>query len=528
MTEAADRIFTDAVVHPLDGSPEAEAVAVRDGRVVRVDTAYEVGFLEGVGTDVVDLGGRHLLPGFVDAHTHMEFVGRRLLEADLTGAGSPGACFDRLRAAGTGHRGDDWLLGYGYDESRWSGDYLTRGDLDSVSDERPVAAFREDMHLVSVNSVALDRYRGEMPADDVRTAGGEPTGVLVEGAVDAVYEATRPGPEGMRAYLLAAQEHATARGVTAVHDMVRRSAAPRVYRDLDAGGELALRVRINYWADHLDAVLETGLRTNGGSDRVRVGAIKTYTDGSIGGRTARLSEPYADAGREGEGNGDGSGDEGTGDDGHGTRGVFLESREDLAGLVGRADDAGLQVALHAIGDEAIELALDALEGSEGTRHRIEHAEVLTDDLIERLGAAGVVVSAQPNFLKWAREGGLYDSRLGVERRRDSNRFGALQEAGATLAFGSDCMPLGPLYGVQQTVTAPEPAQRLSVTDALRAYTRGAAYAGFDEDRTGTVERGKCADFAVLEESPWEVPEDGIADIDVAMTVVGGEVVYEDS
>jgi predicted amidohydrolase YtcJ len=367
-----------------------------------------------------------------------------------------------------------------------------------------------------------------MPADDVRTAGGEPTGVLVEGAVDAVYEATRPGPEGMRAYLLAAQEHATARGVTAVHDMVRRSAAPRVYRDLDAGGELALRVRINYWADHLDAVLETGLRTNGGSDRVRVGAIKTYTDGSIGGRTARLSEPYADAGREGEGNGDGSGDEGTGDDGHGTRGVFLESREDLAGLVGRADDAGLQVALHAIGDEAIELALDALEGSEGTRHRIEHAEVLTDDLIERLGAAGVVVSAQPNFLKWAREGGLYDSRLGVERRRDSNRFGALQEAGATLAFGSDCMPLGPLYGVQQTVTAPEPAQRLSVTDALRAYTRGAAYAGFDEDRTGTVERGKCADFAVLEESPWEVPEDGIADIDVAMTVVGGEVVYEDS
>jgi len=138
----------------------------------------------------------------------------------------------------------------------------------------------------------------------------------------------------------------------------------------------------------------------------------------------------------------------------------------------------------------------------------------------------VVVSAQPNFLKWAREGGLYDSRLGVERRRESNRFGALREAGATLAFGSDCMPMGPLYGVQQTVTAPEPAQRLPVTDAIRAYTRGAAYAGFDEDRMGTVERGKCADFAVLEDSPWEVPGDEIADIDVAMTVVGGEVVYD--
>jgi predicted amidohydrolase YtcJ len=147
-----------------------------------------------------------------------------------------------------------------------------------------------------------------------------------------------------------------------------------------------------------------------------------------------------------------------------------------------------------------------------------------EGLVERLGDSEVVVSAQPNFLKWAREGGLYDDRLGVERRRDSNRFGALQDAGATLAFGSDCMPMGPLYGIQQTVTAPEPAQRLSVTDAVRAYTHGAAYAGFDEERMGAVERGKCADFTVLEASPWNVPDDEITDIDVAMTVVGGEVV----
>ncbi len=523
MTAPADVIFRNGVVHPLDGSEEtAEAVAVRDGRVVRVDKSYEVGFLEGVETDVVDLDGRHLLPGFVDAHTHMEFVGRRRMEADLTGADSPEACLDRLRGAPTDHRKDDWILGYGYDESRWDGDYLTREDLDSVSEDRPVAAFREDMHLVSVNSAALERHRDEMPADDVHTAGGEPTGVLVEGAVDVVYEATKPGPGGMRAYLQAAQEHANARGVTAVHDMVRRSAAPRVYRELEADDELSLRVRVNYWADHLDAVVETGLRTNGGSDRVRVGAIKTYTDGSIGGRTARLSEPYADGG-EGEDTAGGT-DNG---EGEGDCGVFLESREDLQALVGRAEDAGLQVALHAIGDEAIALALDALQGSDGERHRIEHAEVLTDELIERIGASEVVVSAQPNFLKWAREGGLYDSRLGVERRRDSNRFGALREAGATLAFGSDCMPLGPLYGVGQAVTAPEPAQRLSVTDALRAYTRGAAYAGFDEDRMGTVEPGKCGDFVILDESPWAVPDDEIDDIDVAMTVVGGEVVYED-
>jgi predicted amidohydrolase YtcJ len=522
MTEAADRIFTDAEGHTLaDPDDTFEAVAVRDGEIVRLGSTYEVTFLAGVGTEVVDLDGRVLLPGFVDAHTHMEFVGRRRMEADLTGADSPAACLDRLREASTAHREDDWLLGYGYDESRWGGDYLTRADLDSVSEDRPVAAFREDLHVVSVNSHALERHRGEMPADDVHTAGGEPTGVLVEGADDVVYEATKPGPDGMRTYLRAAQEHANAHGVTAVHDMVRRSAAPRVYRELAAEGELTLRVRVNYWADHLNAVVETGLVTDSGhlveaaNDRVRVGAIKTYTDGSIGGHTARLSEPYADA--------DSGADDGGGDD----RGVFLESREDLDSLVARAEDAGLQVALHAIGDEAIALALDALEESPGERHRIEHAEVLTDELVERLGASDVVVSAQPNFLKWAREGGLYDSRLGVQRRRDSNRFAALQEAGATLAFGSDCMPMGPLYGIQQTVTAPEPAQRLSVTDALRAYTGGAAYAGFDEDRMGTVERGKCADFVVLEDSPWEVSADEIADINVATTVVGGEVVYGD-
>jgi hypothetical protein len=507
MTRAADRVFTNAVVHPLDGREEtAEAVAVRDGRIVRVDAAYEVDFLVGVGTDVVDLGGRHLLPGFVDAHTHMEFVGRRLLEADLAGTDSPAECIDRLRTAGTGHRDDDWILGFGYDESRWGGDYLDREDLDAVSEDRPVAAFREDLHVVSVNSVALEHHREEMPDGDVRTVDGRDTGVLVEGAVDAIYEATKPGVEGIREYLLAAQERANAVGVTAVHDMVRRSAAPRVYRDLDAAGDLSVRVRINYWADHLDAVLETGLRTNHGSDRVRVGAIKTYTDGSIGARTARLAAPYADVGDE--------------------RGDLLSDRETLGRLVERADDAGLQVALHAIGDEAIRVALDALAGTDGQRHRIEHAEVLTDDLVDRLADAGVVVSAQPNFLKWARDDGLYDRRLGETRRRASNRFGALQSAGVRLAFGSDCMPLDPLFGVQQAVTAPEPAQRLSVTEALRAYTSGAAYAGFDEDRTGTVEPGTCADFVVLEDSPWAVPDEDIADIGVAMTVVGGDVVHD--
>jgi len=502
MTAPADLVAVDGVVHPRPGAETAEALAIRDGTVVRVGSTAAVDFLTGVETTVVDLDGRHVLPGFVDAHTHLGVVGRQAVEADLSGLDSRDAVLDALADHDTSHRDDDWLLGFGYDESRWGGDYLTRSDLDSVSEQRPVATFREDLHVVSVNGVALDRL-GDLPPGDVRTTDGDPTGVLVEGAVDAVTDAVRPGPEATREYLLAAQARAHERGVTAVHDMVRESVTARVYRDVDSAGALTLRVRLNYWADHLDAVLETGLRTNHGTDRLRVGAIKTFADGSLGGHTARLSEPYADDDR---------------------RGDLLETPEDLRALVERADDAGHQVAVHAIGDEAIAVALDALDGTDGKRHRIEHAEVLTDDLVERLAASEVVVSAQPNFLKWAGDGGLYDRRLGERRRRDSNRYRDLLDAGATLAFGSDCMPLDPLYGVDRAVTAPDDAQRLSVTEALRAYTSGAAYAGFDEGRLGALDVGMAGDFVALAASPWAAED--VAAVDVDLTVVGGEVVHD--
>jgi hypothetical protein len=523
MTAAADCIFTNAEVHTLGESDEvAEAVAVRDGEIVRVDDEYEVEFLNGVETEVVDLGGRVLLPGFVDAHTHLQHLGRSLVHADLSAADSPGDCADLLAdsAESEGTMSDDadgeWILGFGYDESTWDESrYLTREDLDAVTEERPVAAFREDMHIAAVNSAALDRYADEMPDEDVRTEGGDPTGVIVEEAVDVVYEAIEPGAEEMRELLDAAQREANRLGVTGVHDMVRDSRAPEVYRQMDMDGDLTLRVRINYWSDHLDAAVETGLRTNHGSEFVRVGAIKTFTDGSMGGRTAKLSEPYADA----------ADTEGDPED---ATGQWVVSPEELRELVSTADEEGFQLTAHAIGDVAVDEVLSAYEGTgdpASARHRVEHAELIADENVERFADSDVVASVQPNFLKWAQPGGLYDDRIGVERRRKADRFADLLEAGAPLAFGSDCMPLDPLFGIHQTVNAPAERQRLSVTEALRAYTRGAAYAGFDEDRLGTIRAGKKADLVALERSPWEHPED-IEDIDVALTVVDGDVVYD--
>ncbi|MCU4718583.1 amidohydrolase [Halapricum hydrolyticum] len=501
MTAPADRIVTNVDGHTLAEPDETfEAVAIRDGRIVRVGQAAEVRFLEGVETDVLDFEGATLLPGFVDAHTHMDILGRRQAEIDLADVAGPDEAVERLRENGD----DGWILGFGYDESTWAESrYLTRGDLDRVSDDRPVAAFREDLHVVSVNSVALDRLNEDLPDEDVRTEGGEPTGVLVESALEVVTDAVAPDAETTREYLLAAQSVALERGVTTVHDMVRNPHVPGVYRELDLAGELDLRVRLNYWADFLEALERTGERTNHGSDRVETGAIKTYTDGSIGGRTAKLSRPYAD---------------------EDTTGTWILEPDDLAGLAGRVTDGGFQMAAHAIGDAAIEAVIDAYEAAGGDRHRIEHAELLTDGAIDRLADTGIVVSAQPNFHRWAREGGLYETAVGTERRMRTNRFAALSEAGVRLAFGSDCMPLDPLFGVRQAVTAPEASQRLSVTEALRAYTLGGAYAGFDEDRLGTIESGKRADLVVLADSPWDVPEAEIDGIDVVATLLDGEIV----
>lgn len=507
MTEPADLVLTNAEVHTLaDPDETAEALAVRDGEVVRVDSTYEIDFLDGVDTTTVDLAGRVLLPGFIDAHTHMTAVGKRLVHADLSDAESPAEAVSLLseRAEETDR---EWILGYGYDESCWDESrYLTRSDVDDVSTERPVVAFREDMHTAGVNSVVLDRFAEKMPETDVRTADGTPTGVLVEDALEPIRDAAAPGPEETRELLLAAQAHAHERGITGVHDMVRQSHAPRVYRSLDMEDELALRVRLNYWADHLDALRETGLASNHGSEFVRTGGIKTFSDGSLGARTAKLTESYADAPDE--------------------TGQWVVSPDELDDLTERVDDADFQMTAHAIGDAAIDAVLDAYEQTDAgaARHRIEHAELPSQGAIERLADRGVVASVQPNFLKWTGEDGLYDSRLGAERRTHSNPLGELLDSGVRLAFGSDCMPLDPLFGMHHTVNAPAERQRLTVTEALRAYTSGAAYAGFDEHRLGTIEPGKEADFVVLDRPPWETSD--IADIDVAMTVVDGDIVHD--
>ncbi|WP_254862431.1 amidohydrolase [Halovivax gelatinilyticus] len=521
MTDAADLVLVNGEVHALSEPDEtAEAVAIRDGRIVRVDRTTEIEHLQGVETDVIDCEGRVVLPGFVDAHTHMESQGSYLVHADLSDASELSDAIDVLSAQADSNR--EWILGFGYDESEWPAPrYPTREDLDAVSEERPVVAMRVDMHTASLNSVALERLVDEMPDHDVETDGGTPTGVVVEDATEAVWDAIEPDYAQARDLVTAAVDHATSLGVTCVHDKVRNSHAPRIYRDLELAGELDCRIRLDYWSDHLESVIDAGLATNAGSEFVQTGAIKSFTDGSIGARTAKLFELYEDLPANDRS------EEGTPTDG---RGQWVVDPDELNAIATEAAAHDYQLTVHAIGDEAIEETVDVLaetENTETARHRIEHVELATDDQLERMAEAGLVASMQPNFHQWAKPDGLYDQRLGEERRKRSNRLRDVLDAGVPLALGSDCMPLDPLLGVHHAVNAPMACQRLSVTEALRGYTAGAAYAGFDEDRMGTIEIGKLADLVVLDESPWD-NRDRIDEIDVAWTVVGGEVVYDDS
>ncbi|OIB57588.1 amidohydrolase [Natrialba sp. SSL1] len=553
MTEAADLLLTNAEIHSLTAPDTVyEAAAIRDGELVRLGDTYEIEFLEGVETEVIDCEGRTVLPGFIDAHTHLDHLGEHLVHADLSTVDSREEALESLAARGdeTAGVGDavgvedetdsaehDWILGFGYDESTWGGEggaeYLTREDLDQVSETRPIAAIRVDGHTASLNSVALAQLEDDLPDEEVHVEAGEPTGVIVEDAIGVVKNEVAASRAEMREIISAAAEHAVELGVTGVHDMVQRSTAARAYRDLAANDDLPLRVRINYWSDFLEHLTAAGMPTNAGSERVQVGAIKSFSDGSFGGETAKVYEPYVGAG----GDRDGHGEEGADTDDASTnvdadtddgRGQWVVNPDELGDIVDRADAAEFQLSIHAIGDEAIEETLSLLESTNDptdSRHRIEHAELVDDDQLARMADAGIVASMQPNFHRWADEGGLYDQRLGEERRKQTNRFRRVLEAGVPLAFSSDCMPLDPLLGIHHAVNAGTEEQRLSVTEAIRAYTRGGAYVGFDEDRLGTVEVGKRADLVVLEESPWEQPE-AIDEIDVAMTLVDGDVVYD--
>jgi predicted amidohydrolase YtcJ len=513
------------------------AIALRGERIVAVDDAAEQ--LASSRTRIVDLRGRLVTAGMNDAHCHFGPGGLSLLEVDLRGATTLAQIEERVKAAAQEAAPGEWILGRGWDQTRLAAAELGASGwpdlrvLDRASPDHPVYLMRVDGHVAWANTAALGRagvvpWTPDPPGGRiVRNARGNLTGILQETAARLVArKVPPPTPQKRRRGILAALDLAARTGVTSV----QTEASPadfEMYQALQREG--LLTVRVYGWVPlTLEAVrsfVALGERAPFGDAWLRRGLLKEFADGTLGSRTALLLEPYSD--------------EPT------TRGLRRIAPEELDRLVVTADAAGLQVAIHAIGDAANRTALDAVQrartknGDSGIRHRIEHAQVLDAADVPRFARLGVVASMQPTHatsdLRWA------EARLGKVRAAEgAYAWRKLIAAGAHLAFGTDFAvePLAPVEGLYSAVTrrsreppfGPDggwiPSEKLTMAEAIRLYTVGSAYAEMQELEKGTLEPGKLADLVVWDTDLLAAAPEQVLGAKPDLTIVGGRIVYE--
>lgn len=489
-----------------------EAVGISGGRIRIIGENNEVESACNQKTRIVNLNKRAVIPGFIDAHTHFIQMGVDALHLNLSRVKSLRSLLQRVRNRSTSTPDGEWILGSGWDESKWPENrYPTSQDLDPASRKNPVWLRRVDGHMGIANELAL--VASQIPQS---TRGFEvndackPTGVLREDAMEMMEEKVRAGEKMMLRGLRKAVTIAHRLGVTSIHDMAEPEHI-QLYRSLFMQRGLGVRVYLNFFASSLQDVIESGQKTGYGDEHLKLGALKLFADGSIGARTAALWAPYTDA--------------------PGETGMLVHNQRELTRLVKQADTHEIQLAIHCIGDRGINAALTALEEgcSKSTlkerRHRLEHFELVEPEALRRASKLWLILSTQPNYVDlWSRSGGLYERRLGRERVKSNNLFRNILEAGLPIAFGSDCMPFSPLYGVYSAVNAPLETQRLDARDSVACYTAGGAYGSFDEDVKGTIDVGKLADLVVLSQDPFENPE-SLSSVRVDMTIFDGRVVY---
>ncbi|MCA9181021.1 MAG: amidohydrolase [Planctomycetales bacterium] len=509
------------------GAPWAEAVAIRGDRILAVGSRREIEALANQETQVVDAAGGLVTPGFVDAHVHLFDGGRNLKSVQLRDADSQREFVDRIARYVATLEPGQWVLGGDWDHTLWGGELPARDWIDAATPDNPVWIQRLDGHMALANSLALEQAGVDdsavVPEGGAieRDSSSRITGLLRDNAMSLVEHAVpRPTARQLLEELQAATAYLHANGVTCVGHMGSLEEL-RALRAARAAGQLQVRVHaatpLAQWKLLVDEIASNGR----GDDWVAAGGLKGFVDGSLGSHTAAMLEPF--------------------DDTPTGRGLLVNSEDDLYGWISSADAAGLQVMVHAIGDRAIRLQLDLFErvakenGPRDRRFRIEHAQHIHPADLPRFGKLGVLASMQPYHAiddgRWA------EGVIGHERSKTTYAFRELLDTGAQLAFGSDWFvaPASAIEGVYAAVTRrtldgkhPEgwiPAQQITVEEALRAYTLGAAYAMFAEDRIGSIRAGKLADLVVLDVDVTRTTTSDINQARVTHTVVGGRVVY---
>jgi predicted amidohydrolase YtcJ len=528
----ADIVVTHGLVWTglSTGRGQPGAVAIGDGKILAAGDSAEIARYVGSKTRVLDAHGGLVMPGFADGHTHFIDGGFQLAWIDLRDAATPQEFVRRIKVYAANLKPGEWILGGDWDHTLWPGSPLpTHQWIDSVTPNNPVFVGRLDGHMALANAAAMRAAKvtkdtpapvgGEVPRD----AHGEPIGIFKDNAKGLIGRAIpAPSAEQRDSALARALAHAASLGVTATGHMSASWADLASYKRLERAGRMTLRVAVYLPIEDWRTVSDSVHRDGAGDDWVRIGGVKGYMDGSAGSRTAFFFEPFSDSA--------------------GYRGLMRQPESDMRAWVGAADSSGLQTAVHAIGDRANALILAIYDsvarahGARDRRQRVEHAQHLRPQDIPRFGAQRVVASMQPYHA--IDDGRWLEKRIGPVRIKTTYAFRTLLDTDASLAFGSDwtVAPLDPILGVYAAVTRRTldgknpggwvPEQKVSVGEALRAYTYGNAWALFMEQKWGTLAPNRYADVVVLDRDLFTVPPDSIGAVRVRYTISGGRVVYQ--
>ncbi|HEY9174918.1 MAG TPA: amidohydrolase [Verrucomicrobiae bacterium] len=530
---APDLLILNAAVRTMDAAqPKAEAVAILGNRILAVGATADLRSLAGPKTRVIDAGGKSVLPGFNDAHVHWLSGGFSITNVDLRDASSPAEFARRIGEFAKKLPKGRWILGGDWDHEKFPGAQLpTKEMIDAVTSDHPVFVSRLDGHMSLANSLALKLASVTKDTKEVdgglivRDAKGEPTGILKDAAMAYVEKVIPPRSwDEKLAAARAATEHAASLGVTSVQDMSADDDVGLYQYQLERG-ELKTRIYCARSIVSWEVLGKTGMRAPLGNDWIRFGGLKGFADGSLGSTTAYFFEPYNDA--------------------PDTRGLLFDQMFPEGIMLQRvlaADKAGLHVMIHAIGDAANKAILDiyqqvaAQNGPRDRRFRIEHAQHLRPSEIRQFATLKVIASMQPYHC--ADDGRWCDKRIGPERAKGTYAFRSLLDAGASLAFGTDwtVAPLNPMESLKAAVTRqtldgkhPEgwvPEQKITLEEAIHAYTMGSAYAEFQEHLKGSLTPGRLADVVMLDRDLFTMNPSALDTVKVMLTVVDGKVVYE--
>jgi len=488
--------FINCNVISLAGRSEKyHGILVKDGKITCIDD-YDRIMKD--SDEKINLQGSTVLPGFIDSHVHLMQMGLKDKWIDLSDTDSFEEAKYYLEKDIDKKDDGEWIIGVDFDDTKWKkSSYPSKKELDDITEDHPMVLKRICGHIGVVNSMALEMIDKGWDKVD------RDTGILKEEAVWNLDEVIEIDNETRKEAIKRGIKTAHELGVTGIHEVVDRDGW-EAYAELDNETELNLRVRCYL---HYDEIGD--LKPVNKSEYLALRGVKVFADGSFGGRTAALNEEY--------------------NDDPGNKGLLMHPKEELDEIISMAEGKGFQCMIHAIGDRAIDTVLDAYSDSaeriKELRHRIEHAEMLYDENIKRIRDLGLVLSIQPNFAyNWSHPGGMNEKRLGKERLKKCDPLWNIQRALVKMAFGSDNMPMSPLFGVYCATNHPLLEQRISTYNALQSYISNSAYIGRDENNLGEIKEGKRADFVVLSENPLEAQD--LKNVDVIMTVVDGKIVYD--